>query len=145
AKRAEVPNYVTGSGYVEPIAGRTMVGDAQDKRLLAVMNLDTGKTVWADGATVVASARATNNKDRWLIALDPESGKTRVVDALHDEAWIREVGGFGPFESSFGWMPDQHHLWFLSERDGWMHLYTVDAAAPGDAARQLTQGKWEIE
>ena len=165
AKRAEVPNYVTGSGYVEPIAGRTMVGDAQDKRLLAVMNLDTGKTVWADrafageqreirwgtaivsddGATVVASARATDNKDRWLVALDPESGKTRVVDALHDEAWIREVGGFGPFESSFGWMPDQHHLWFLSERDGWMHLYTVDAAAPGDAARQLTQGKWEIE
>src|ERR1035437_8746870 len=129
AKRAEVPNYVTGSGYVEPIAGRTMVGDAQDKRLLAVMNLDTGKTVWADGAfageirwgtaivsadgaTVVASARATNNKDRWLVALDPESGKTRVVDAL---------------------------------RDGGMHLYTVDAAAPGDAARQLTQGKWEIE
>jgi dipeptidyl aminopeptidase/acylaminoacyl peptidase len=165
AKRAEVPSYVTESGYVEPITGRTMVGDGQDKRLLGVMNLTTGKTVWADsafagakrevswsipltsddGATSVASARAADNKDRWLVALEPDSGKTRVVDALHDDAWIREAGGFGPGPSSFGWMPDERHLWLLSERDGWMHLYTVDATAPGAVARQLTQGKWEIE
>jgi len=164
AKRAEVPNYVTDSGYVEPITGRTMVGDAQDKRLLAIMNLETGKTAWADGAfagekreirwgsalvsddgsTIVALARAANNKDRWLVALDPETGKTRVVDAQHDDAWVREPGG-GGFESSFGWMPDQKHVWFLSERDGWMHLYTVDAATAGATSKQLTQGKWEVE
>ncbi|MCK7461341.1 MAG: hypothetical protein MZU84_04375 [Sphingobacterium sp.] len=35
-------------------------------------------------------------KDRWIVAVDPESGKTRVIDALHDDAWIREAGG-GPF------------------------------------------------
>ena len=45
AKRADVPNYVTATGYVEDIAAREMVGDTQDKRLLAVMNLETGKTV----------------------------------------------------------------------------------------------------
>jgi len=32
-----------------------------------------------------------------------------------------------------GWMPDGHGLWFLSERDGYMHLYVVDAAQPGAA------------
>ena len=79
------------------------------------------------------SVRADDNKDRWLVAVDPESGKARVLDALHDDAWVREVGGFGPDDPSFGWLPDQKHLWFLSERDGWMHLYTVDATA--DAAR----------
>src|SRR5262249_31067866 len=52
-------------------------------------------------------------------------------------------GGFGP-DTSFGFLEDQKKLWFLSERDGWMHLYTVDASAAGATARQLTSGKWEI-
>jgi dipeptidyl aminopeptidase/acylaminoacyl peptidase len=164
SKRAAVPNYVTDTGYVQDIPARTLVGDAQDKRLLAMMNLKTGKTVWADagfagekrdirwgttivsedGSIAVSSARSDDNKDRWLVAVDPESGKTRVLDVLHDDAWIREVGGFGPVES-FGWLPDQKHLWFLSERDGWMHLFTLDATADRPAARPLTEGKWEIE
>ena len=166
AKRAEVPNYVTDTGYTEDIAARVKVGDAQDKRLLVVMNLETGQTATADGAfagekravnwsmprlaedgaIAVGDARADDNKDRWLVSVDPESGKTRVIDALHDDAWVREVGGFGATaQSSFGWMPDNKHLWFLSERDGWMHLFTVDATADQAAARQLTDGRWEIE
>jgi dipeptidyl aminopeptidase/acylaminoacyl peptidase len=165
AKRSNVPNYVTESSYTEDIPARTFVGDAQDKRTLAVMNLETGKSVpvdsdfagkrevrWSmpivsdDGSLVVASARATDNKDRWLVAVDAGSGKSRVVDTLHDEAWVREVGGFGSAEpSGYGWLPDQKRIWFLSERDGWMHLYIVDASAANQTARQLTQGKWEIE
>ena len=35
----------------------------------------------------------TDNKDRWLLAVDPESGQARVLDALHDDAWVRDVGG----------------------------------------------------
>src|SRR5205823_3325182 len=148
AKRAEVPNYVTDSGYVEDIAARVMVGDQQDTRSLVVMNVETGKTVpvastfagdkrpvnWSmprlsdDGAIAVADARAGDNKDRWLVAIDAETGTARVIDALHDEAWVREIGGFGPnAQASFGWMPDNRRLWFLSERDGWMHLYSVEA------------------
>jgi dipeptidyl aminopeptidase/acylaminoacyl peptidase len=98
-----------------------------------------------DGAFAVARVRADDNKDRWLVAVDPETGKSRVVDALHDEAWVREVGGPGPNEPSFGWMPDQKRVWFLSERDGWMHLYTVDATAEQPTAKQLTSGRWEID
>jgi dipeptidyl aminopeptidase/acylaminoacyl peptidase len=197
AKRPNVPNYVTESSYTEDIPARTYVGDAQDKRTLVVMNLETGKSAavesafagevrlkpdttsenmpdqptdrsarlqpdqpskpqprqlrWGmpqisdDGAMAIANVRAADNKDRWLVAVDPESGKTRVVDALHDDAWVREVGGFGANDPSFGWLPEQKRLWFLSERDGWMHLYAVDAAVDGAAPRQLTQGKWEIE
>ena len=162
AKRPNVPNYVTESSYTEDIPARTFVGDAQDKRTLAVLNLETGKAVtpdppakrdarWVmpqisdDGSLAVAHVRAANNKDRWLVAVDPESGRTRVIDALHDDAWVRELNGPGPNDPSFGWMPDQKHLWFLSERDGWMHLYTVDATADHAPAKQLTEGKWEIE
>ena len=98
-----------------------------------------------DGSLAVAHVRAANNKDRWLVAVDPESGKVRILDALHDDAWVREVGGFGPVDPSYGLLPDQKRAWFLSERDGWMHLYTVDAGAVQPSARQLTQGRWEID
>src|SRR5205807_5118229 len=113
AKRAEVPNYVTTTGYVEDIDARLKVGDAQEKRLLAVMNLESGKTVTAeaafagdkravnwtmpriseDGALAVADVRGEDNKDRWLV--DADSGTSRILDALHDDAWVRELGGFG--------------------------------------------------
>jgi dipeptidyl aminopeptidase/acylaminoacyl peptidase len=217
AKRPNVPNYVTESSYTEDIPVRTFVGDAQDKRALAVMDLQSGKTVMAaadfagpvrlkpdttavngtsgdgvqshtgtaaadvargdsrgtssvrlqpdpadrprarevrwtmpiisdDGALAIASVRAADNKDRWLVAVDPATGKSHVVDALHDDAWVREIGGFGGGPpSSFGWLAGQTRLWFLAERDAWMHLYSVDPRAQQPVARQLTQGKWEIE
>ncbi len=193
AKRPNVPNYVTDSSYTEDIPARTFVGDAQDRRTLAVMNVETKKTVSADlggakdtektkdtkggtdakaagdakaptdtkaadraldwgmpllsddGAIAVSQVRAEDNKDRWLVVVDPESGKTRVLDALHDDAWVRTIGGFGGNDSSFGWMPDRKRLWLLAERDGWMHLHTVDATSASPAARPLTQGRWEVE
>ena len=178
ARNIIVPNYVTETGYAEDIPGRTAVGDAQNRTLLAVMNLKTGKNVWADatfappvdepapprphgtaapgagrkaereirwsmpdvsddGKLAVASARSADNKDRWYVAVDAETGKTRVVDTLHDEAWIREAGGgFGSAGVQF--LPDNKRVWFLSERDGWMHLYTLDVteAVPVGARRR---------
>jgi dipeptidyl aminopeptidase/acylaminoacyl peptidase len=184
AKNTIVPNYVTESGYVEDIPARTNVGDTQDRRLLAILNIRTAKTTWADGSfappvaaaekpaaagttapdgkpgraaereirwsmpvvsedgkLVVASARSADNKDRWFVTLDPASGKSKVIDTLHDEAWIRELGFGG---SSVEFLPDGKRVWFLSERDGWMHLYTLDVSADDARARQLTEGKWEI-
>jgi dipeptidyl aminopeptidase/acylaminoacyl peptidase len=185
-KNTIVPNYVTQSGYTEDIPGRSNVGDTQDRRLLGILNLTTGKTVWADasfappvseeekpaaaGATgpdarpgrkaerdirwslpavsedgkyAIAAARSADNKDRWFVTLDPETGATTVVDLLHDDAWVREAGaGFGG--SSVQFIPGTSRVWFLSERDGWMHLYTLDVAASGDKPKQLTSGKWEI-
>ena len=161
-KRSNVPNYVTESSYTEDLPARTFVGDDQEMRTLIVIDLESGKShsadasfagsrsvrwtmprVAEDGELAIANVRAHDNKDRWLVAVEPDSGKTRVVDALHDDAWVREIGGFGS-DQSFGFLNDQRHLWFLSERDGWMHLYTIDAATPGAAARQLTAGTWEI-
>ncbi len=184
AKQAAVPNYVTQSAYTEDIPARTKVGDAQDRRRLAILNVRTGKSVWVDGSfagkkpapqsaaaagdaktgqtagasmgkevdreirwggallssdgkLAIASARSADNKDRWIVAIDAESGKTRVVDALHDDAWINEMGGSG-------WLPDDHTLYFVSEADGWAHLYTIDVADPAAKRKQLTSGKFEV-
>jgi len=171
AKSTVVPSYVTESGYTEDIPGRTNVGDTQDRRLLAVLNVRTGKSVWADGSFappideeekaaaaereirwsmpivsadgrhVVAGARSADNKDRWFVTLEPESGKTNVIDVLRDDAWVRE-SSFGG--ASLEFLPDNRRIAFLSERDGWMHLYTLDVGADAAKPRQLTSGPWEL-
>ena len=49
--------------------------------------------VWSDdGIKAVVDARALDNKDRWILALDEETGKTRVVAHDHDDAWIGGPG-----------------------------------------------------
>jgi dipeptidyl aminopeptidase/acylaminoacyl peptidase len=171
AKTAQVPNYVTESAYTEEIASRTKVGDGQEKRSLAILNRKTGQAVWAknpaesaekatekpaetaerpaevrwtlpsfsrDGAFAVASVRSADNKDRWLVLLDPETGASRVLDRLHDDAWVRDVS------DGLGFLPDDRRIWFLSERGGWMHLYTLDVSRPGAEATPLTSGRWEV-
>ncbi|HEU4389238.1 MAG TPA: DPP IV N-terminal domain-containing protein, partial [Blastocatellia bacterium] len=94
--------------------------------------------VWSeDGARAVLAARAADNKDRWALAVDPETGKTRPILSEHDDAWVD-----GPGASTLGWMKDNQHVYFQSERTGYAHLYSV--SFDGGDARQLTSGKWEV-
>jgi len=100
--------------------------------------------VSADGRHVVGVARAADNKDRWIVAIDPETGACRLLDRVHDDAWVRDLGGGPGAAAALGWLGDERTVWFTSEHDGWMHLYTADAASPGAAPRPLTSGPWEI-
>ena len=90
-----------------------------------------------DGSKAVLLARAADNKDRWILSLDPNTGKTRVVVTMHDDAW---VGGPGAF--TLGWMKSGNDIYYQSERDGYSHLYTVSLS--GDEPRQLTRGAFEV-
>lgn len=90
-----------------------------------------------DGTRAVMLARASDNKDRWVLSLDPSTAKTRVLARVHDDAW---VGGPGSF--TLGWLPDNRRVYFVAERDGWAHLYTVNT--DGGEPTQLTKGAFEV-
>ena len=90
-----------------------------------------------DGSRAVLLARASDNKDRWVMSLDPSTGRTRMLASVHDDAW---VGGPGAF--TLGWLPDNRRVYFVSERDGWAHLYTV--GVDGGEPAQLTKGRFEV-
>ena len=96
-----------------------------------------------DGKQTVAVARGATNNDRWIVAIDPTTGACRVLDHLYDAAWVRELSG-PDGARLMGFVSGSGTVWFLSERDGWMHLYTVDAAATAPKSTQLTSGAWEI-
>lgn len=166
SRASNVPAYVTESAYTTPREVRTKVGDVQEQRKLAVVDLTTRATTWASvdlpetvagtprqvrwsmpqlsetRGVALAGVRSSDNKHRWLVRLDPSTAKGTVVDDLHDEAWVREVGGSAG-DGGSGWLDDRR-FWFLSERDGWMHLYVLDVEAGTSAPVQRTRGPWEI-
>lgn len=99
--------------------------------------------VWSPDATrAVVSIRSQDNKDRWIMKLDGETGKLSLVDRQHDEAWIAGpgIGGFGG--GTLGFL-DENTLYYQSEATGYSHLYTVNLA--DGTKKQLTSGKYEVQ
>jgi dipeptidyl aminopeptidase/acylaminoacyl peptidase len=167
ARRADVPTYVTSSSYTESLPGRTFVGDPQETRRLVALDLAAktetpialdaadldpraGPLLWSlpivstDGRHAATVAVSADNQHRYIAALAPGSGRARVIEHLQDAAWVRALDESGPPPTAMGFLPGGSKLWFLSERDGWMHAYVADLAAPDAAPRQLTSGPWEI-
>jgi dipeptidyl aminopeptidase/acylaminoacyl peptidase len=169
AKRTVVPSLVTRSGYTEDIESYEKVGDKQSLAKLAILSVNTGEVKWVehgqktdggkerevqlfdplwsdDGTKAIVDSRAVDNKDRWILALDEETGKTRAIAHDHDDAWL---GGPGladldePKSVTLGWMKGDQSIYYQSERTGFSHLYT--AAFAGGEPKALTSGAWEVD
>lgn len=145
-------NWADGSAF----AGTDTPAKAGDKAAPRLLDWNLPECS-ADGSRCVAAVRSSDYHDRWLVTIDPATGKAASIDNLHDAAWLREgavttaIGGATGFGGGgFGrggaitWLPDNRTIVYLAERDGWMHLYSLDASAPKPAPKALTSGKWEI-
>jgi dipeptidyl aminopeptidase/acylaminoacyl peptidase len=150
-----VPSYVTRSGFTEDINGRAKAGYASRTSKAGIMDPATGEVKWIDygqpgrpirpggvywspdGKTCVVSARSEDRKDAWLLVLDPATAKTTVVEQVHDDAWVGDLGLANVF-----WWPDGRSLSYISEKDGFAHLYK--ASIDGAAKAQLTSGRFEV-
>lgn len=183
---ANVPEYVTASGYTENIPARTKVGsqlaayesfvyDTKRDSSYAVSvreipgikdlpgylkeypeqlrkrqagNKNRAVVVhgpfWNESGTLaVVVVAAQDNKDRWIMRLDPQSGKLSMLDRQHDEAWIGGPG-IGSWYSSgrIGWVDDAS-VYFQSEATGYSHLYMLNVKTGVKTAR--TSGNWEVQ
>jgi dipeptidyl aminopeptidase/acylaminoacyl peptidase len=81
--------------------------------------------------------RSFDNKDRWIVLLDLETGKYTLLDHQHDEAWI----GGPAAASSVQWISDQSVV-FLTEKSGFSHVSSLDL--PTGKKQDLTKGNFEI-
>ncbi len=112
------------------------VDSSKTKRSLRVV----GPRWSGDAKYALLDVRADDNKTRWIARLDPASGALTALDVQQDDAWIGGpgVGWFG----TFGWMPDNRHFYFQSEKTGYSHLYVGDAET--GAIRAVTSGAFEV-
>jgi len=120
---------------------------------------------WSDdGSKHAFQAVSRDNKDRWVLTLDTnelvlgdaeededgnnsweisdlaapidlDSSHLRLALHNHDPAWINRRVFF-----SGEWLPDNETHYFLSELDGYQHIYVFD----GEDTEQITRGKFEI-
>ena len=124
---------------VEATAEKTETTEKKEEKEQPERNVELQPLLWSDdGTKAVLPVRAADNKDAWFLAFDPATGKGTVIYHEHDDAWVS--WGFGDY---VGFVPDSHTLWFTSEHEGWMHLYTL--SADGGAPKALTSGKYEVD
>ncbi|MCP1339513.1 prolyl oligopeptidase family serine peptidase [Idiomarina sp. M1R2S28] len=104
--------------------------------LMADWGWENGAIQWnEEGTEVAVMLEAWDNKDRWLATVDTAGKKFVSQDRLHDDAWINYT------HNEFGWL-DSDELWFMSEADGYSHLYVKPL---GGNTRQLTEGNYVVE
>ncbi|MCB2376299.1 prolyl oligopeptidase family serine peptidase [Hymenobacter sp. BT635] len=118
-------------------------GPKKDKPSTELRRVEPYGPYWSEnGQHAFLVIRATDNKDRWIVSLDPATQKISLLDRQHDDAWINGPGiGYGP--GNVGWLPDNKHLWFQSEETGYSHLYTVDVT--NGQKKALTSGNFEVQ
>ncbi len=100
-----------------------------------------GEKVWEhsvewspDSKKLLQSSIHPKFKQRQVLVSHAASGKSKVVFSETDEAWVEPLPA--------GWSPDSNQVWFVSERDGWAHLYKIPAQ--GGDHQQITRGAWEV-
>jgi dipeptidyl aminopeptidase/acylaminoacyl peptidase len=169
-RRTPVPFWITDSGYTESREMRTKVGDAVGTGgRMGIISLADGAVRWLDvaratlpegsdqaapafgstrfigwneqGTAGLVGASSADFKDAWLWSMDASTGAMTQLHHLRDDAWVGGPCAFWFSQACVGWLPDGR-VWFVSERDGFSHLYTV--ATDGSRLRQLTTGQWEV-
>jgi dipeptidyl aminopeptidase/acylaminoacyl peptidase len=127
----DLPDYV--KDYPKELADRTK------------LNADRGVYVsgpfWSDDSKYgLVFVDALDNKDRWIMKLNAETGSLILLDRQHDNAWISGAPGID--DSTIGWL-DATHYYYQSEASGYTHIYVADIVS--NDKKQLTSGKWEVQ
>jgi dipeptidyl aminopeptidase/acylaminoacyl peptidase len=155
-RQAEIPQFVTASGYVENLRGRTKVGDALSRQRVLWISLSSSKATplsvfgadsvsgfvsvagWSDdGARAAFYAFPSDHKSRVLYTVPSDSARLTTIETLRDTAWVG-----GPCASCAGFVEHGSRLWFVSEATGFAQLYSASPA--GGEVKPLTSGSWEV-
>jgi acetyl esterase/lipase/uncharacterized membrane protein len=96
-----------------------------------------------NGNKAFVDIRSQDNKDRWIMQLEPASGSFKLIDRQRDEAWIAGPGiGDEGFGAALGWINNES-IYFQSEATGYSHLYTYQTTTA--IKTQLTKGDYEVQ
>jgi dipeptidyl aminopeptidase/acylaminoacyl peptidase len=130
----DLPDYV--KDYPKQLADRQK---KNEDRVVSV-----GIPIWNKAGTkAFLTVNAQDNKDRWLMELNPQTGALTLLDRQRDEAWIGGPGIGGGFGGgSLGWIDDET-LYFQSEATGYSHIYTLNINTK--QKKQITSGNWEVQ
>ncbi len=138
-KTEQLPGIKTEPDYVKDYP----VKDTSKKKKAAVRPVEFANQIWsANGSHVLLNIYSQDNKDRWIMLLEPSTGKLSTIDHQRDEAWIGGPG-IDNYEVNQNCWIDENTCWFQSEATGYSHLYTYNVSTK--TRKQLTSGNYEIQ
>ncbi len=73
-----------------------------------------------------------------IVAVDAKTGEARAIVDEQSKTFIDYSG-----KNFLEWLDDTSELIWMSERDGWNHLYLYDAKT-GRVKNQITRGEWVV-
>ena len=98
-----------------------------------------GETRWADSTHIISDRTSADFKTRTIFRADITAGS---ASAFHEDTDDKFAGAFQKFwRRQASASPDGKWIAFLSDVDGWDHLYVMPAA--GSNAIQITKGHFE--
>jgi dipeptidyl aminopeptidase/acylaminoacyl peptidase len=128
---------------LEPASRTQIVTDLPIEEVTFDPALSEGSVWWsADSRTIYAILA-----DRWaltqkLFAIDPGTGKSRLLIEEHGDSELQTVAGRDGAPAVKIINRGRQAIWF-SERDGWGHLYLYDLESR-HPVRQITRGAWTV-
>ena len=135
------------------------VGDSNAKVRIGVVNVATGQNVWLDPAQQGeyyipriywtsrpdTLAMITLNRPQNLMTLyffDVRTGGRRQVMSESSKTWIDVYDFYAGVDDMMTFPSDSHEFFWLSDRDGYQHLYRYDYS--GKLINQVTKGPWMV-
>lgn len=130
----DLPDYV--KDYPKQLAERQK---KNEDRIVSV-----GNPIWnKNGTKAVLTVNAQDNKDRWLMELNPADGSLTLLDRQRDEAWVGGPGIGGSYGGGgLGFINDET-IYYQSEASGYSHIYTQNIHTKEKT--QITTGNWEVQ
>ncbi|PYO10576.1 MAG: S9 family peptidase [Gemmatimonadetes bacterium] len=135
------------------------VGDTNATVRIGVVNISTGKNTWLDtgekGEFYLPRIYWTNRPDTLavitlnrpqnvmkLFFFDVSSGGRREVMTETSKTWIDVYDFYAGVDDMMTFPSDSHEFFWLSDRDGFQHLYRYDYS--GKLVNQVTRGSWSV-
>ena len=135
------------------------VGDPNAKVRIGIVDVASGKNVWLDPAqqgeyyipriywtsrpdtlAVITLNRPQNTMT--LYFFDARTGGRRQVMSESSKTWIDVYDFYAGVDDMMTFPSDSHEFFWLSDRDGYQHLYRYDYS--GKLVNQVTSGPWMV-
>ena len=140
-RHEQVPDY-SGAKIIytvtERVPGRAFVASTSGGRVVAVQEAAGGGLRWLGNDRLVFDRQSPDFKRRTTFVADASTGAARQLREDVDAKFWSIPGNTGAAAQP---SPDGKWIAFLSDRDGWDHLYVM--AAGGGEPVQVTKGEFE--
>jgi dipeptidyl-peptidase 4 len=135
------------------------VGDSNATVRIGVVNASTGQNTWLDtgerGESYVPRIYWTSRPDTLavitlnrpqntmkLFFFDVKTGGRRQVMTETSKTWLDVYDFYAGVDDMMTFPSDSHEFFWLSDRDGFQHLYRYDYS--GKLINQVTRGNWSV-